>query len=647
MVKYCIMAATTDIGVLLKFYATKQNSALVLYSSFVDYIKRYAQHNVEEQPDLVAYLGNPEPQIDKAIKPLIETKQVAILEGNPNKKVIFVTGFFNIKFANRYKEIEANSTVPFPTIVDMPKQTPNDILVKAEYTDIIFELLKSQKKDDKNLYAIVVPNNLPSIIFPGNVPVSLLVNASLEKMQHMLQKEEYHDYYLKKLRISNPGKELSVKNFFSQFVKSPKDALHSLQTSSDCFYFWGQLCFFIKQDYEKVKDFTQEDVNVLQAVAIAEIVTSFYKNEAQKNQERENALKSLKLSMQKAPYYFTMDSILKFTDAKGIPLHGQYTDDDLKDFLQKETTDAMDNELPELLVFKVDSGLRYFIYKDKVFPLVIRLFNEAHDTIADNITRDWFQKLQNFEKLPEMTNDAAFNERLEQEVRKHSPTLYALLNAAFLSVLNVEMARNAKMGNSANIFLGDELLPYSTLLMINRNDLLSNAKIMLPFWYTIPLFSWIMSLLFKKPKNKKKGDPSKSHQIVKYEDGDEEEENTPKKSSKPSSRKDSLISAAKKAEEHFVPEGSTIEREMNGYKKQWNKMISKQASLNLTEDVNSLIRDYMRKVLRTISGQSFTVDRIQNLAETLCKTPNMQKITDQDSLYMYVQLYMVFLVKNL
>ena len=76
-------------------------------------------------------------------------------------------------------------------------------------------------------------------------------------------------------------------------------------------------------------------------------------------------------------------------------------------------------------------------------------------------------------------------------------------------------------------------------------------------------------------------------------------------------------------------------------------MLTKQAYLNLTEDVNSLIRDYMRKVLRTISGQSFTIDRIQDLAETLCKTPNMQKITDQDSLYVYVQLYMIYLVKNL
>ena len=638
------MAATSDMGVLLRFYASKQKSPFILYSAFVDYVKRYTAKNVEEQPDLVPYLGDPSAQLEKAFAPLIQSKQIVVIDTNPAKKVIFVTGYFNAIFAERYKEIKGNATVPFPTIQDMPKQTPNEVLIKSEYTEIIFDLLKNQKPDDKNLYAIIVPMNLPSIIFPGNVPVSILVNASLEKMQHMLEKDEYHDYYLKKLRISNPGKEISVKNFFSQFVKSPEEALQSLKNSADCFYFWGQLCYFIKQDYEKVKDFTQEDVNVLQAVAISEIVTSFYKNESAKNMQQENALKSVQSHMKQPPYFFTMDGILKFTDAKGVPLQGQYKDEALKEFLQKETTDAMANELPNLLVFKTASGARYFIYKEKVFPLIVRMCNELHDTINDALTQEWYEVLKNYDKKKEMIDDKAFNERLEHEVEKLNPVLYSLLNATFLSVLNIEMARANKVGNSANLFLGDDLLPYSNLLMLNRQTILANAKILLPFWYTIPLFSWLMSLFAKKPEKKKK---QTAHAVYNPDGADDLEERKSASHGKNESRKDGLIHAAKKLEENIVPEGSTIERELNSYKKQWNRMLTKQAYLNLTEDVNSLIRDYMRKVLRTISGKSFTMDRIQDLAETLCKTPNMQKITDQDSLYVYVQLYMIFLVKNM
>ena len=99
------MAATSDMGVLLRFYASKQKSPFILYSSFVDYVKRYAAKNVEEQAELVPYLGDPVPQLEKAFAPLIESKQIAIIETNPAKKVIFVTGYFNATFAERYKEI--------------------------------------------------------------------------------------------------------------------------------------------------------------------------------------------------------------------------------------------------------------------------------------------------------------------------------------------------------------------------------------------------------------------------------------------------------------------------------------------------------------------------------------------------------------
>ena len=59
-------------------------------------------------------------------------------------------------------------------------------------------------------------------------------------------------------------------------------------------------------------------------------------------------------------------------DSKGIPLLGQYTEQDLSDYLHTETTTLENNNLPNLLVFKVESGQRYFILKNKVIPLIVR-----------------------------------------------------------------------------------------------------------------------------------------------------------------------------------------------------------------------------------------------------------------------------------
>ncbi|MCR5613447.1 hypothetical protein, partial [Treponema sp.] len=632
------MPATSNIQVLLKYFATKQNSPFVMYKDFCDYMKRYAQHNVEELPELVSYLGSPDSAIDKELVPLIESKQVAMINSDPAKKSIFVTGYFNAKFADRYKEIQSNPAVPFPTIADLPKNTPMDILNKQLPQDIILQLMSKQDKNDKQLYTIVLPNNVAPVIFPGNVPVAILVDAVMSKIRRMLKKEEYHDYYLKKLRIANPGKELSSKNFFTALVSKPDEALRSLESSGDSFYFWNQLCYFIKQDYEKVKDFTQEDITILQSVYIAEIVVSHYKNKAQQNLQRETALKTLQVCLTKAPYYFTMDTILKFTDTKGIPLYGQYSENDLKAFLQKETTESTNNELPKMLVLKTEDGTRYFIYKNNVIPLIIRLASDAHTTINDRLTKDWFKKLQNFEKLPEMTEEKAFNIRLEDETRLSAPVLYSLLTANFLPILNMELQENSTTGAQGSIFEGDEMMSYAGILQLNRNEILENAKILLPIWYTIPIVSWIIALFTKKVSKQPKKKSQKTNVVVQLEEDKEQSSEKRAKQKPERTKKDSLIRAAKEIESTFVPADSTLEKELVLYRKQWNKMISKQANSDLTEDVNALIRDYMRKVLRTLSSKSFTAERIQELATTLVDTPNMKKITEHDALLSYVQL---------
>ena len=122
-----------------------------------------------------------------------------------------------------------------------------------------------------------------------------------------------------------------------------------------------------------------------------------------------------------------------------------------------------------------------------------------------------------------------------------------------------------------------------------------------------------------------------------------ENEDSPKKAK---NRHEALAEKAKELFAEFVPEGSTVDRELNFLTKQWNRMISKDAYNNLTEDVNSLIRDYTRRVCNTLSAQTFTKERIENLADALVRTPNMQKITEQKALTEYVQLYMLRLVSN-
>ena len=193
-----------------------------------------------------------------------------------------------------------------------------------------------------------------------------------------------------------------------------------------------------------------------------------------------------------------------------------------------------------------------------------------------------------------------------------------------------------------HIFSGGKLVSYSELLMLKNTTILANAKMMLPFWYTIPVISWLASL-FSKKKRRPAQNRAAQKEFTADDIPDDEEFQKPAKSM---SKKEAIQAAVKNIADELVPSGSTIDRELDSYGKIWNKMITKEAHNSLAEDVNCLIRDYTRKVMRTISAQTFDENRLRSLAEGLVKTPNMQKIKEEEALTIYVELYMLRLLSN-
>lgn len=634
------MATSVNLSSILRNFATKQESPFVYIRDFCDYIKKYAAKNLEQQPNLVQYIEISESSLTKELEELASKHEV-YLTTQGGKPVVIVITYYSVLYANRFKDIISNITVPFPCVTDLPKQLPVEAIEKTDASEIIPKLQQEQDVKSPVLYCMMMPRDIPAILFPACVPVQFLTRTAMAKIRHMLKKDEYHDYFQKKLRNANPTKEIGSQTFYTRFLQHPDNADQTFDFNGDAFYFWSQLCYFIRIDFEKIKDRTIEDINVLQALSICEIWMMSLKEKANAQQVREDALRELEAALARPPFFYSMDSILKIRDSKGALLYGQYNEDDLKEFLQKLTTESENNELPKILVFKVETGARYFIYKQRVFQLVVRLANEAHDTIEKDLTDKWFNSLSEYRKLPEMKDKKAFETVLKDEVRTLSPVLWSLLNANFLTMLNYEND-HSENANSFHIFSNGKLLPYSELLMLSNSSILSTAKIMLPFWHTIPILSWIMSII-----NSKKNEKKTRKKAIKEFSADDIPDDTPKQSpGRYVNKKEAVIEAARNVADELVPSGSTIDRELDSYLKLWNKMITKEAHASLTEDVNSLIRDYTRKVMRTISASTFTVDRVRTLAETLVKTPNMQKIKENDALTMYVELYILRLLSN-
>ena len=631
------MATTSNLSAIIRYYAEKQKSPFIDLKEFCAYIKKYAEHHVEEQSELVKYLGDPTGTVVAELQGLSEKKLVAIISSNNKKQIVSIT-YLASKYANLYKDMMKNESIPYPQGTDLPKQFPNQVLEHKAASQYIPAIIEKENTKSPLLYVLDFSRDLPSMLIPACVPIKALLDTAQQKVRKILKKDEFHDYFLKKLRSTNPTKEISIKNFYTHFVDTENYQFAEFNDGED-YYIWNQSLYYIRQDFEKIQDRTVEDTNILQAVQILETHSSYLKEKFQNEHKRAEAIKELESALAKPPYFYSMPQILKFQDNNGRTLYGQYTEDDLKEFLQKMTTDGEANELPQLLVFKVESGTRYYVYKKKVSQVVVRLCNEAHESIAKQLEDHWYEVLLDYERLPEMSNASEFEACLHEMVEKNSPILYALLNANFMNILSYASAEDNM--DSFRLFVDGKLLPYSDLLMLKNSKILTNAKSRLPFYYTLPVISWIMSLFNGRKKEKKRATSAVIAEKNPFEEEEKKSDSGPKLT-----KTQALAANAKEIAKDLVPEGSTLDRELNYLTKQWNKMISKEAYNNLTEDVNSLIRDYTRRVVKTLSATSFTRERVENLAKTLVNTPNMQKIKEEKALTEYVILYMLRLVSN-
>ncbi|MEL3913242.1 hypothetical protein [Treponema pedis] len=624
------MSIPSDLSHLLRMFSIRKDSPQVPLPAFKDYIQRYAKHYLQQKPELVVYLEISQELLLEELKKLQIEHKVEIIADKSDSYTIFIPYFFIDKINKRYKEIETKPEIPFPLISELPKNFPVSLLKKMAVSDAFASLEVNQ--DGKNfLYSLDYSGDIPNLIFPGTYTAGKILNLALAKIRQFLIKDESRDYMQKRLMLANPGKEFTVRTFITRSASYTAESFKNMADSGDTTLLWGQLCAFIKQEFSKKTEKLTDEIALLQSAGIVEYLNNYYRNQLQKDLQTETALKNLLLAFQKSPYYFTMKQITQFTDTRGIPLLGQYSEKTLQDFMKEKTAVSGEFTLPDILTFKNTSEERFYVLAEKAVPLIISLINEARKPVRDECIKRWHHILSSFYKDDSMKDEAAFSNLIRTITAEAAPNLYGLLNAPFTTALLSDSRLNEIQNLEINrIFPGGKIAPYSEILMLSRTELLSDTKILLPFWYGIP-FVYSIVAFFKRPKNKQKKDNNQAkkneQQII-------------------SRTKLTLKDAAENISAEFVPQGMTFDEALKRYLDEWNQNLNTTVRDNLTEDVNALIRDYIRSVQKTLSTVNFTVERVRGLAQTLAGTPSLLKIKNSKALTKYIELYILKVIKK-
>jgi hypothetical protein len=186
---------------------------------------------------------------------------------------------------------------------------------------------------------------------------------------------------------------------------------------------------------------------------------------------------------------------------------------------------------------------------------------------------------------------------------------------------------------SSRIFRGNKLIPMSELYVLRRKDMLADAKVLLPFWYSIPLLAAIAAF-FKKFGGKKKQRQEESvetEELVMADSGVARD----------------IQSAARAIEAALVPKGQSLDAYLEELEGRWSRLLDKQARQNLGDDVRALVRDSLRHIVRIHRSKKISREGLADIAlMIISRNTALRSLGAKDSLQLYLELYMVKLLVN-
>ena len=631
--------AQMDLYDLLKGFAVKAKSPCFVINDFLDYIKKYAERKVSQEHDWIEWAVNTEERFHSKIPDLVESGKCILLKDGREGQV-FLPLYCREVIHEAYRDIDKLASAPYPTgeslKLGMPSSFARTINLNLDI-GLFFNETK-ETPDPTEIISLQFPQTFGNALMMASMIPRKLMEIAFLTIRNFFHSRNNKEYIQHKLSSQMQGKEKILKDITDQIMVRPLDCLDDMEKSADFPYlFWTCLCPLVRNDISKKKELLAEDIAILQAISVLEVCCSFYRSKAAKKREIDAALLTLEAQMDHSPWRYTLEEIIGFTNDRGVSLLDIYSQQDLEDHINKAVTESKDNALPRWLVMRDDkTGKRWFIKKDRYLSVCTKMLHDTKERVKAAITKYWTRLMLDYSKEPAMEKDIEFDKLLERQTRIVNSTLLTMLKDSRLMLVYGEMTREQNaIAQSFLLFKDGALLPFSALFGLSRKDLLFDVKLKLPFWFSIPFIVAIIAFF------RRLGGRSRARK-AEAEDGEESvvTEADP-------GRQKELSQSVHLIQEALVPPGKTLGGYLHELEARWARLIDKKDSQNLVHDVQTLVRDNIRASLRVYKPKQITHDGLVEMADILInRNPALKSLTDQESLHLYVVLYMLKLLAS-
>jgi hypothetical protein len=339
------------------------------------------------------------------------------------------------------------------------------------------------------------------------------------------------------------------------------------------------------------------------------------------------------------------------------------------------------NKLPDILRVKAPDDSQYYMARNRVIPVLLRRRKERSQELHAFYLNSWSDLLRSERSVASMKDDAAFERDVEEQLRKRDPLLMGLLSYTVVSsaLQDESLSETARSQTMAVIDAKAQgMRSYAEIMSLERDQLYRDARLTLPVWQAVPFLYALVRLLrllfgsrrssaptSRKGKKGATATPattgeafaaSKTAQMRLAADDAEgsraenaagsgaDEENRLGSDSEAARSRDAGVQyrkAVRELQQEYTGPNRTVDATLDELIERWNPLIDPKAKKDLVEDVNALVRDFLRRMKTGFKSHPPDRRRIENLATNLCEKDALQKIRRREPLQRYVELYML------
>jgi hypothetical protein len=678
------MSELKDLEQILRVYTQKKNTSSISRYKLERYAAHWAGELRKTRPAFTDFTGFTSAKYRDLLDSAEAEGICLVVSDEQGEQKIVYPKYFPSLLRKVYEEAEKVPESSFPHEDMLTESIPSEIVEVVEVKERLVSLLDEIRDKKSTIFRFLFPEGVRSLIVVGDLIPTTLMTMSIMKLRVYLSLQKNAEYVMNKMYGILPKKEQSVKDLFSNIMTQRDMAIKTITDPDDfTFQFWTYMSTLVVNEFREKTNKLDREHGFCQASYLLGLYVLYYKGIKKRKREQEQALRQIDQGILKPPYFHTFSDLYGMRDKLGLPIAKKVSQHDLAAYLERRTRKEKGSPLTEIMRIMTADKKEYFVGKERLLNLTLQRIQLFSREIRTQYIKEWAEALGDFKKLDVMNHRESFQNDLWRRLENQEPLLSRVLKYELILVCLKETKPSKEVYIEANRILDQKqqkLIPIDDILRLDQKRIMRDARTYLPLWKSIPLigrlgvfFSKLFGKLAKGAEALK--DPSDIYASINRsagKDGQREVYTVSRGENrgdgyaggagmkqlggvKPSDGGGIRSSSGDRAVNRQVEFKKAVyelknkylgpEGDLNGSLaeliEEWNPLVDSKAKQNLVEDVNSAVRDFIRKLKRSLMMKPPDEERIRNLSRQIAEYDAFKRIKNKDEFRRYVELYII------